>query len=174
MVDLTLFGNKKRKETHRYIFIFCSALLIWVLQVSIFSRFIIFDSSPNILLLCTIYLGLTYGIQAGVIYGIVCSFLNVSVLYDHIFYFSLPLMGLLAGLLTRNLFSDELLFFILLCFFLTLPYEYLNGWQFSLDKSINLWDRYLMSSVYSAALNMLFSPFFYFMMNIVTKNLKLR
>ncbi len=174
MTDLTLFSNKKRKETPRYIFILAFAIISWILQVSVVSRFLVLDTFPNILLLSTIYLGLTFGVEFGVLSGIIFAFLNTSIVYDHMFYFPLPLIGLISGLLAKNLFSDELLFFIVLSFLLTLPFEYLTGFQRNLNSSINITDRFLMISTYSALLNLLIAPFFYLFMNLIAKNLKIR
>ena len=174
MADITFVSNKTRKELVKYIFIITYAVSSWILQVSIFSRLLCFDTAPNLLLLGSIYAGLSYGPLMGALFGIVSSFLSSCILYDHIFYFSLPLIGLLAGLLTKNLFSDELLFFLLLSFLFTLPCESLNGWQYSLKNPTNIIERLLLVGLSSAILNVIFGLFCFWIMSYITKKLNLR
>lgn len=172
MAELTFISNKTQKETYKYFVVIIFAVITWVLQISIFSRLLLFDTLPNIMLLGSVYSGLIWGPLNGTLFGIVSSFLSSSILYDHLFYFSYPLIGLLAGLLTKNLFSDELLFFILLCFLLSVPLELLNGFQYGLKNPIILIDRYVLVCLNAAVINLCFSYFFYFIMKIVTKRLK--
>ena len=174
MAEITLFSNKNRKETSRYIFVILFAFISWLLQVSIFSNFLFFDAIPNLMLLGAIFFGIVSGPLIGTLYGIICSFLSASILYDHVFYFSFPLIGLFAGLLVKNMFSDELLFFILLSFLLTLVFECLNGWQYSVVNQANFFNRYFLAGFSGAVLNLLFAPFYYWLMGFVTKKLKLR
>ena len=174
MREITLFSNKKQKETSRYIFVVLFAFISWLLQVSIFSNFLFFDAVPNLMLLGTIFLGIVSGPLFGTLYGIVCSFLSVSIFYDHVFYFSFPIIGLFAGLLVKNMFSDELLFFILLSFLLTFVFEYLNGWQYGFINQTNFFNRFFLAGFASSVLNLLFAPFYYWLMKFVTKKLKLR
>lgn len=173
MVELTFISNKTRKELLKYFFVTTFAVITWVLQLSIFNRLAYFDTTPNVLFLGSIYFGLAYGPLTGIFFGITSSFFCASILYDHSFYFSYPLIGLFAGLLTKNFFSDELLFYILLVFLFTFPFEFLNGWQYSLTNPISVLDRYLSIGLYSSILNLLVSPFFYFLTRFVTKKLKL-
>ncbi len=174
MAELTFSTNKTRKESTKYIFISLISLLIWVLQISVFNRIQYFDTSPSLMLVGTIYAGLVLGPVYGVLFGILSSFLGASILYDHVFYFSYPLVGLLSGLLTKNLFSDELLFFIVLCFTITFLTEFLNGWQYSLKNPINIQNRLFMVSLYGGVVNLVISPFFYLIMNFFTKKLRIR
>lgn len=174
MSEITFLSNKTRKEVIKYFFVVLFAVITWLLQVSIFNQLIYFDITPSILLIGCVYFGLVFGPLAGALFGITSSFFLVSILYDHIFYFSYPLVGLLAGFLTKNLFSDELLFFTLLSFLFTLLLEALNGWQYSTINPTNVLDRYLFISFYSAVINLFLSPFFYLIMRFITNKLKLR
>lgn len=175
MAEVTFVSNKTRKEIFKYIFVLVFAVILWILQISVFGRLLVFDTSINIMFLSCVYLGITFGPKFGTFSGIAFSFLSTSILYDHIFYISYPLCGLIAGLLTKNFFSDERLFYILMVFLLSFPLEFLNGWQYSISGNpVNILDRYLNISVSSAMLNLLFAPLYYFIMKVVTKKLKLR
>lgn len=174
MTEVAFFSNKTRKELYTYFFISLTAITTWILQVSVFSRPFYFDTNPNLMLIGAIYLGLTFGPTKGTLFGIVSSFFIASILYDHTFYFSYPVIGLLAGLLSKNIFSDELLLFILLSCICTFPAELLNGWQYSLRNETDIFNRYLLIGFNGAILNLFFAPFFYFIMRFVTKKLKLR
>ncbi|MBI3590949.1 MAG: hypothetical protein HY094_06175 [Candidatus Melainabacteria bacterium] len=169
MSEITFISNKTRKQTFKYFFVIVFAVISWILQVSVFNRFLYFDTAPNLLLLGCIYWGLILGPTFGAVFGIVSSFFCASILYDHIFYFSYPIIGILSGFLIKNIFSDELLFFILLSFLFTIPLEILNGWQYNLANPINIFDRYLMIGFNSAVLNLFLSPFFYWIMKFITK-----
>ena len=171
MAELTFISNKTRKDTYKYFFVIIFAVITWILQVSIASSFLIFDSTPNLILLGSIYFGLLGGPLNGILFGIISSFFSTSTLYDHVFYFSYPLIGLLAGLLSKKLFSDELLFFIFLAFLLTLPVELFNGWQYSFKNQINIFDRWLLIGFTSAIINLCISPFYYLLMRFITKKL---
>lgn len=174
MAEITFLSNKTRKESSKYFFVIAFAVITWILQVSVLNRIQCFDTACNFMLLSVIYMGLILGPVYGVLFGIACSFLTASILYDHVFYFSYPLIGLFSGLLTKNLFSDELLFFIILSFTLIFPYELLNGWQYSIQNPLNIQDRLLMVSFYGALINLIISPFYYLTMNFITKKLDLR
>ena len=174
MAEITFFSNKSRNETSRYFFVIIFSIITWILQVSVFSKPFCFDATPNLMLLGSIYIGLTFGPQAGTLYGITSSFLGASILYDHVFYFSYPLIGFLAGLLIKNIFSDEYLFFILLSFFLTFPLELINSWQYGFNNSINTFDRYLLVAFNGGILNLVSAPLFYSLIKFVTKKFKLR
>ena len=174
MAEITFISNKTRKETSRYLFVIIFAVITWILQVSILNRIILFDTAPNLMLITTVFFGLIAGPLNGTISGIIISFLSASILYDHIFYFSYPLIGLCAGLLTKNLFSDELLFFILLTFLFAFPFELFNGWQYSLINPVNITHRIIEVGFGTAVLNLIISPFFYLIMNFITKKLGLR
>ncbi len=174
MAEITFISNKTRKETSKYFFIFVFAVITWILQVAVFSRILYFDAMPNLLLISSIYLGIIFGPICGMFYGITASFLSSNISYDHVFYFSYPLAGLIAGLFTKNLFSDELLFFILLCFLFTFPFEFLNGWQYSLINPIKIMDRYLQIGFFSALLTLFLSLFYYLIMKFITKKLNFR
>lgn len=173
MTEITFLSNKSRKETYKYFFAAILAVITWTLQVSILSKLLCFDTAPNLMLLGTIYCGLTLGPAVGTFFGITSSFLSASILYDHTFYFSYPLIGLIAGLFTKNIFSDELLFFTLLSFLFTFPLEFLNSWQFSLKNPIEISNRYLLVSSSGAFLNLALAPLFYLLIRFVTKKLKL-
>ena len=174
MAEITFISNKTRKELYKYFLVIIFAVITWILQLSIFSRLIFFDSSLNLMFLCCIYWGLSWGITHGCIFGIVCSFLSSSNLYDHTFYLSYPLIGILTGLLTKNIFSDEMLFFIILAFILTFPLELLNGWQYSISNPINIHEYYIFISLISAIINLCFSPFLYLFMKFLRNKLKIR
>ncbi|OGI08640.1 MAG: hypothetical protein A3I68_00985 [Candidatus Melainabacteria bacterium RIFCSPLOWO2_02_FULL_35_15] len=174
MPEITFISNKTRKEPIKYFFIFVIAVITWVLQISVFSRFLYFDTMPNLMLLGSVFAGISFGPLTGTLFGIIASFLNANILYDHVFYISYPLAGLLAGILIKNLFSDELLFFILLCVLINFPVDFLNGWQYSFNNPINLIDRYLLVSLNGVVLNTLFAPFYYIIMKFITKKLNLR
>ena len=174
MPEVTFLSNTMRKERINYLSVIIIAVITWILQVSIFNRILYFDTAPNFMLLGSIFLGLTEGIFVGSIFGIICSLFSASIFYDHSFYFSYPICGAVAGFLTKKLFSDELLFFILLTFILVFPFELLNGWQFSLKNPINIFARYTIVSFNGATLNLIISPIFYYIMNFVTKKLKMR
>ena len=169
MAEITFISNKSRKESSKYFFIFLIAVITWVLQISIFSRFAYFDTIPNLMLLGSVFIGISFGPSMGTLSGIISSFLSANILYDHVFYISYPLAGLLAGVLVKNLFSDELLFFILLCILINFPVDFLNGWQYSFNNPGNFIDRYLLVSLNGVVLNALFAPFYYLMMKFVTK-----
>ena len=173
MAELTFLSNKTWKEYSKYFFLIVLAITTWILQTSIFNRFQYFNAAPDFMLLGVIYMGLMLGPTCGVLFGIISSFFTASVLYDHVFYFSYPLIGLFAGLLTKNLFSDELLLFIILSFILTFPLEFLNGWQYSIKNSLNIQERLLMVSFYGAITNLIVAPFYYLTMNFFAKRSKL-
>ena len=174
MAELAFISNKTQKEIFKYFFVTVFALITWILQVSVFSHLFVFDTTCNLLMLGCIYFGITRGPLLGSAFGITSSFFITSTLYDHIFYFSYPLIGLIAGLLTKNIFSDELLFFILLSFVSTVITEFLNGWQYSLQNPINIFDRWFFVSFVGAMINSLIAPLFYYFMRFVTKKLNLR
>ena len=174
MLEITFISNKNRKESPKYFFVFLIAVITWVLQISIFSRFMYFDTVPNLTLLGSVFIGISFGPLMGTLFGIISSFLSANILYDHVFYISYPLLGLLGGILVKNLFSDELLFFILLCSLISFPVDFLNGWQYSFNNPINLIDRSLLVGLNGIALNTLFAPFYYITMKFVTKRLHLR
>ena len=169
MAEITFISNKNKKEAYKYFFIFIIAVITWVLQISVFSRFLYFDTMPNLILLGSVFIGISFGPLMGTLFGIISSFLNANILYDHVFYISYPLAGLLAGILIKNLFSDELLFFILLCILINFPVDFLNGWQYSFNNPINLIDHYLLVSLNGVVLNTLFAPFYYIIMKFVTR-----
>ena len=174
MAEITFISNKNKKEASKYFFIFLIAVITWVLQISIFSRFLYFDTMPNLILLGTVFTGISFGPIIGTLFGIVSSFLNASILYDHIFYISYPLSGLIAGILIKNLFSDELLFFILLCILVNFPIDLLNSWQYSFNNPVHILNRYLLVSFNGVVLNTLFAPFYYIIMKYVIRNLNIR
>ena len=174
MAEIIFLSNKTRKESSKYFFVIVFGVITWILQVSIFSHFQCFDATANLFLLGCIYCGITFGPLMGILFGIISSFFIASILFDHTFYFSYPLFGLIAGLLTKNIFSDELLFYILISFLFTFPLEILNGWQYSFHNPINILSRYMQIGFYSAVLNLFLSPFFYYLMRFITKKLNLR
>lgn len=174
MNEVTFLSYKGRKETFKYLFVILFAVITWILQLGVFGNFFYFDTTPSLILLGIVYFGLIFGQTYGTIFGIICAFFSSSTLYDHMFCFSFPLIGFLAGFCTKNLFSDELLLFIILSFLFTLPLEYLNGWQFSLENSINITTHYLSVSLNGAILNLFFAPFYYILLQYITKKLKLR
>ena len=171
MPEITFISNKNRKEASKYFFVFIIAVITWILQISIFSRFLYFDTMPNLMLLGSVFIGISFGPFWGTLFGIISSFFSASILYDHIFYISYPMAGLFAGVLVKNLFSDELLFFILLCILINFPVDFLNGWQFNLHNPINLMGRYFLVSLNGIVFNMLFAPFYYIFMKFVTGKL---
>ena len=173
MAEITFISNKTKKETYKYFFVIVSAVITWILQVSILSYFLFFDASPNLILLGSIYFGFKYGPLFGAVFGITASFFCSSNLYDHIFYFSYPIVGLFSGLLRKSVFSDELLFFMLLSFVLTPIIELSNGWQYSLNNSINTLERLSLISFTCAILNLIFSPPYYLLIRYITKKLNL-
>ncbi len=174
MAEITFISNKNQKEVYKYFFIFVIAVITWVLQISVFSRFAYFDTVPNLMLLGSVFIGISFGSLMGTVSGIISSFLSANILYDHVFYISYPLSGLLAGILIKNLFSDELLFFVLLCVLINFPVDFLNGWQYSFNNPINFINRYLLVSLNGVVLNTLFAPFYYLIMKFITKKFNLR
>ncbi len=174
MAEITFVSNKTRKEAYRYLYIIIFAVITWALQISLFNRLQFFDISPNFIFLSCIFFGLIFGPTLGSVYGIVSSFLSASILFDHSFYFSYPLIGFIAGLLVKNIFSDELLLYILLSFILTMPFELLNGWQYGIKNQVNIFEIYFRIWLYSSVLNLGTSPLYYLLMNYITKKFKLR
>lgn len=174
MVETFYFSNKAKTQNLKYLFIFTFVVITWILQVSILNRFVYFDAAPNLLFLGAVFFGLVLGPLAGTIFGLIVSFFSCSIFYDHVFYFSYPLLGFISGLLIKNIFSDELLFYISLCFLLTFPYEFLNGWQYNFANHINISERYFMICFNSALLNLLLAPFFYFFVKFLIKRFKLK
>ena len=173
MAEITFISNKTKKEVNKYLFVITTAVIIWLLQVSVISSFFVFDSTINFFLLGSIYSGAFLGMLPGTIFGVICSFFTASTLHDHIFYFSYPLIGLFCGLFTKNFFSDELLFYASFSFVLTFMAELLNGLQYSMNNQVNIIQHYLHVSLSGALLNLLFAPVFYFLMRLITKKLKL-
>ena len=174
MEQVIFISNKTKKEILKYIFVLIAAVITWIFQLAVFSKFLYFDTTINLMLLGAIYFALSYGVLMGTFFGITASFLTSSILYDHVFYFSYPLIGIFAGLLTKKLFSDELLFFIVLAFLLTMPVEFLNGWQYSFHNPINITNRFILVCLAGTFLNLFFSPFYYWFMRFVTKKLNVR
>jgi LytS/YehU family sensor histidine kinase len=174
MSETFYFSNKSRNENVKYLFVFLLAVITWILQLSIFSRILYFDSASNLMLLGSVFCGLIFGPLAGTIFGLISSFFCSSLLYDHLFYFSYPLMGFISGLLIKNIFSDELVFFILLAFILTFPFELFNGIQYNNKHLINVFDRYLPVSFYSSILNILIAPFFYWFSKLLIKRFRIK
>lgn len=174
MTEITLLSNKTRRALYKYFFIVVFAVITWVLQLSVFNRLSFFDTSPNFMLIGSIYFGLACGPLEGTLFGTISSFFSASILYDHVFYFSYPIFGLLAGLLTKNLFADELLFFILFSFVVSFPFELLNGWQYSSSNQGDVLTRFFNVALYSSVVNLISATFFYFIMKLVTKKLNLR
>lgn len=173
MTELTFISNKTRKETNKIFFVVLFAVITWILQVSVLSYFIIFDSTPNLLFLGSIYFGLLGGPLYGTLFGIISSFFCTSLLHDHVFYFSYALTGLISGLLSKKLFSDELLFFIFLVLILTLPLELFNGWQYSFKNQVNIFNRWLLIGFTSTMINLFISPLYYLLMRFITNKLKI-
>lgn len=171
MPEITFISNKNKKEVLKYFFVLLIGVITWILQVAVFSRFLYFDTMPNLMLIGTVFTGISLGPVMGTLFGIISSFLNANILYDHIFYISYPLAGLIAGILIKNLFSDELLFFILLCILINFPVDLLNGWQSSLNNSVNFTGRYIIVSLNGIILNTLLAPFYYIFMKFVTRKL---
>ncbi|MBI2995479.1 MAG: hypothetical protein HYY52_02065 [Candidatus Melainabacteria bacterium] len=174
MSEITFFSHKIRKERSKYIFVFIFALFMWVTQVSVINKFLFLDTTLNLILLSNIYFGLIFGPYFGMFYGITSSFFISSILYDHTFLVSYPLIGLLAGLLKKNIFSDELLFYMILSFLFTLVLELLNGWQYGISNSFNLFERYFLISFNGALINLCIAPVFYIVINYITKKLNIR
>ena len=173
MAEITFISNKTRKEINKHVFVIILAIITWVLQVSVISNLSFFDSTPNFFLLGAIYCGLSFGLLVGTTFGTICSFLITSSIYDHLFYFSYPLAGLFSGLLTKNFFSYELLFYTLLSFVLTFIVELLNGMQYGLNSHLNIAKYVLDISIPESALNLILAVPFYFFMRLITKRLNL-
>lgn len=173
MAEITFISNKTRKDINKCLFACFISVILWILQTAILGRQFIFGSSPNLLLISSIFMGLTLGLIPGITFGIISSLLVSYTLYDHIFYFSYVIVSIIACIFTKNIFSSELFFFTLLSFLLTFPFEFLNGWQFSQNKSFNLIEEYILISSTEAILNMFFAPLFYLLMKFVTNKLKL-
>ncbi len=171
MAEAFYFSNKTRNENIKYLFVFLFAVITWILQVSIFSRLTYFDSTSNLMFLGSILVGLIMGPLYGTIFGLISSFFSSSLLYDHVFYFSYPLIGFTSGLLMKNIFSEEIFFFILLSFFLTFPFELINLWQYDTIHNVKLFDRFLMISFNCSILNLLLSPIMYFTVKSIIKKL---
>ena len=174
MVEVEFISNKTKKEIAKITFALTLATLSWLIQVSILSRFSYFDITLNLFLLGTVFCTLRFGITAGVIFGACASFFSSSILYDHIFYISYPLIGLITGVITKSVFSDELLYYAILCFLLTFITEFLNGWQFSIINQTVFIPRYLQISISSGIIHLLISPIYYILIKFVTNKLNIR
>ncbi len=161
MAESFYFSNKDKNKSYKYIFVLVLAVITWVFQLSIFSRILYFDSTANLLLLGSIFCGLTLGPLPGITFGLISSFLCTSLLYDHVFYFSFPLIGLVSGIITKKIFSDELIFFLILSFLFTYPLELINAIQYNKQHLINIFDRLYYVGFNASVLNILLAPLFY-------------
>lgn len=174
MLETTFISNKTKKGLLKYSFLIVFAISTWILQTAVFSRILLFDTSPNVIYLGTIFAGVISGPFAGSICGMVASFLSASTLYDHIFYLSYPLIGLISGIFTKTYIADELLLFIVTSCTLIFGFELINGLQYSSINKINIFDRYILTSLSGAIINIVIAPIFYFFMKFLTKKLNLR
>ena len=174
MEEVTFLSHKARKELYKYSFVTIIAVITWILQVSIFSNFHILDANPNVILLGSIFFGLIFGPIAGAFYGIISSFFIASILYDHTFYLSFPIIGFTSGLITKNFFADELLFYLILCILFTLPMELFNGLQYSQIYEVDIFNRLYLISIAEMMLNAIIVPFYYFILNTLSKYLDFR
>jgi len=174
MSEITFISNKTKKALQKYLIVSVIAFLSWILQISIASRFMVMDTSLNLFLLGTIYFGISMGPVTGSFFGILSSFFSTSILYDHTFYFSYPVIGFLAGIISKNLIADELLFFTALSLVFVFLLELLNGFQFSINKSVNFLERYLLILPGDLVLNIVLAPIYYIGINFFAKKLKLR
>ena len=174
MLEATFISNKTKKRLVKYSFVIVFAVITWILQLSLFSRFLIFDSSPNVIYLGTIFSGIVGGPLIGGFFGIISSFLSCSILHDHIFYVSYPLIGFAAGVLTKSNFADEFMLFIMASIAFVFVLEMLNGVQYSLKHDIDIVQRYILLSFSGVLINVFFAPFFYWFMKILTNKSKIR
>ena len=170
---LTFINKKSQDEKIRFLFVFLIVFVSWVVQIAILGKYPVFDTVLNILYLGTIFFGITYGAKLGSFFGILASFFISTLLYDHIFYFSYPLIGLITGILRKNIFSDDSLFFLILVFILFFPFEFLNGWQYSLKNSFDFYQKYFSVAFYGSVTHLIFSLFYYFSIKYITKKINL-
>lgn len=174
MLETAFISNKTKKEIFKYSFLTVFAITAWILQIAVFSRFLLFDTSPNLIYLGSIFAGIIGGPIAGSFFGIISSFLCASTLFDHIFYLSYPIIGLTAGILSKSYIADELLLFLLSSITLIFGFELINGLQYSSVNRISILDRYILTSLSGAVIYVIIAPIFYFFMKFITKNLNLR
>ena len=174
MAEVTFISNKTRKEVNKCLIVALFAVFFWLIQVSVFSSLVFMDDSFNLLYLSTIYFGLRYGPFYGTLFGIFSSFLQANILFDHLFYFSYPLVGFLSGMLIKSIFSDEIILFILLSLALTFPVEMLNGIQYCIKNECNFFSKYFPVVINASINNLLLSPFYYIFMNYLLSKLKIK
>ncbi|MBI3309633.1 MAG: hypothetical protein HYZ79_09735 [Candidatus Melainabacteria bacterium] len=174
MLETTFISNKTRKEIIKYLFITVFAMTAWILQIAIFSQILFFDTSPNLIYLGTVFSGIMFGPFFGGLYGILSSFFSASLLYDHTFYLSYPLIGFLAGILVKSNIADELLLFVLLTISLIFGFELINGIQYNMHHPIDISSRLWLITFSGAILNTILSPLFYLFMNFIIKKLNIR
>lgn len=174
MEEFTFLSIKTKKEIYKFSIITLIAVITWIIQLSIFSRLIYSNTTPSLIYLVCILLGLRYGITIGTFFGIVSSFFIASCLYDQIYYLSFPIIGLISGLLKKYSFADEFLFFILLIVLLIFPLEALNGFQFGYKNSIDISSKIIGFGSYGIILNILAAPFVYLIFNQITKRIHIK
>ena len=174
MTEITFISNKSKKETSQYFFLFVIAVITWVLQIAVFSRFVFFDVSLDLMLLATSFVGISFGLFPGFLFGIVCSLFSSCILFDHVFYFSYPLVGIISALLVKSLFSDEILFFVLLIATFSFLVEILNGLQYLKIFNLSSFLGYLFISFKSSILNTVISPFFFLGTKFIIKKINNR
>lgn len=174
MEILNYFSQKTKKEIYRYAIVILLAVIIWILQVSVLSNFCYFDITPNLMLLTTVFLGLTCGPYMGIVFGLFISFFVSSIIFDHVFFISYPIIGLLTGILAKYSFSDEMIYFTFLCILFIIPTEYLNGMQYHLLDKNSFIERLIHASSFSILINALIAPVIYFIFSFFTNKLNLR
>jgi uncharacterized membrane protein len=173
MKELTFLNNKTKKELYKYTFVALTTVITWLLQISIISNFQFFEVSPNLLLLACIFMGQVFGPVNGFITGLIISFLSAGVIYNHIFYLSYPLVGLLSAFILKNVFSYELFSYLILCFILSFPCELLNYLQYC-PPEIKIGFGKIASILFISSLqNVISGLLFYFLMTFISKKLKL-
>ena len=174
MKELTFLNNKTKKELYKYTFAVLTAVITWLLQISMISNIQFFEVSPNLLLLACTFIGLIFGPVSGFITGLIISFLSAGIIYNHVFYLSYPLAGLLAAFILKNIFSSELLSYLILCFILSFPCELLNYFQYS-SPEIKIGFGKITSILFISSLqNVISGLLFYFFMTFISKKLKLK
>lgn len=174
MQEVTFLSNKARKELYKYSSITLIAVITWIFQVSVFSNILIYNTHPNIMFITTLFFGLIGGPVVGTYFGTISAFLSSTILYDHVFYFSYPLLGFISGLLIKNLFADELLFFLVMIVAFAVPMELINGLQYSFRHPMNIYEKAFYLGAIGALINTILGLFLYFLLSYISKKLHLR
>jgi len=172
MVEIRFLSNKTRKKAYTYIWLSVLAIISWLLQISVFSYTLVLDTTPSLIFFGCIFCGIKYGAKYGTFFGIISSFFSASILYDHIFMISYPVIGFASGIFSKNIFSDEIMSFAFLNLIFTPVIEALNGWQYSFNNEANILNRYLLVASIGTIINLFLSPVYYIILKFISQRLK--